>query len=89
MLEKRGIPHFFDPPHSTRQFFYQLMGELYTLISCYEWMEGKLEHSAKFLNQKLEQRRIRSSKNFDIQTYVKEISLSLDQNFKIMKKLLL
>lgn len=89
MLEKKGISHFFDPPHSTRQSFYQLMGELYTLISCYEWVEGKLEHSAKFLNQKLEQRRIRSSKNFDMHAYVKEVSLSLDQNFKIMKKILL
>lgn len=86
MLEKRGIPGFFDPPHATRQLFYRLMGELYTLISCFEWIEGKLEHSAKFLDQKLEQRRVRSAKDFDMQAYIKEVSLSLDQNFKQIKK---
>jgi hypothetical protein len=65
------------------------MGELYALISCYEWVEGKLEHSAKFLDQKLEQRRIRNSKNFDIRSYVNEISSSLDDHFNQLNQELL
>lgn len=81
MLEQRGVSNFFDPPHPTRQIFYQLMGELYTIISCYEWIEGKLVHSAKFLNQKLEQRFIRNSKNFDMRSYVDDVSSSLDIHF--------
>ena len=81
MLEERGIHDFFEPPHNIRQIFYQLMGDLYTLISCYEWVEGKLTHSAKFLIQKLEQRRIRKLKSFDMQSYVDQVSLSLDKLF--------
>lgn len=81
MLEHRGVLNFFESPSHARQIFYQLIGELYTLISCYEWIEGKLEHSAKFLDQKLEQRRIRSSENFDMQSFVAKISTLLDNHF--------
>lgn len=81
LLEQRGITDFFKPPSPIRQLFYKLMGELYTLISCYEWVEGKLEHSAKFLDQKLEQRRIRNTQNFDMKSYVEEISILLDSHF--------
>jgi len=89
LLAERGVFHFFDPPHEIRQLFYQLTGELYTLISCYEWIEGKLEHSAKFLDQKLEQRRIRASEDFDIRSYVEETSLSLDVHYNRLKQELL
>lgn len=81
MLEERGVNGFFEPPHKIRQIFYQLIGDLYTLISCYEWVEGKLTHNAKFLSQKMEQRRIRKSKSFDMQSYVDQVSLSLDGLF--------
>lgn len=79
LLEERGIHDFFKPPHYIRQIFYRLMGDLYTLISCYEWVEGKLTHSAKFLSQKLEQRRIRASNDFDMGAYVEKVALSLDE----------
>ena len=81
MLEQRGVFNFFTPPPQSRLVFYQLIGELYSLISCYEWIEGKLEHSAKFIDQKLEQRRIRSSNNFDMQSYVVNTSDLLNQYF--------
>jgi len=81
MLEQRGVFNFFDSPLPVRELFYQLMGELYSLISCYEWVEGKLEHSAKFINQKLEQRRVRNSNNFDMKAYVEEISTTLEKHF--------
>jgi aminoglycoside phosphotransferase (APT) family kinase protein len=84
LLEQKGVTNFFEPPNSNRQFFYQLMENLYSLISCYEWREGKLIHSAKFLNQKLEQRRVRNSKNFDMESYVTEICQSLDNVFEIL-----
>lgn len=86
MLEERGVYDFFESPHHTRQIFYQVMGDLYTLISCYEWVEGKLNHSAKFLSQKLEQRRIRHSKCFDMHSYVDQVSLSLDEFFDELYK---
>lgn len=89
LLAERGVFHFFDPPAEIRQLFYQLTGELYTLISCYEWIEGKLEHSAKFLDQKLEQRRIRASDDFDIRSYVEETSSSLDVHYNQLKQELL
>lgn len=89
MLEQRGVFNFFDPPSPERQIFYEVMGELYTLISCYEWIEGKLEHSAKFLEQKLEQRRIRTLKTFDIESYISEITTSLDKHFLEINKGLL
>lgn len=82
LLEERGVSNFFTPPTAERQRFYELMGNLYSLISCYEWIEGKLEHSAKFLDQKLEQRRIRNSKNFDMESYVEEIANSLNNQFR-------
>lgn len=84
LLEQKGVIGFFEPPSSNRQFFYQLVENLYSLISCYEWKAGKLKHSAKFLNQKLEQRRVRESKNFNMDFYVQEICQSLDKNFKIL-----
>ena len=65
------------------------MGELYTLISCYEWIEGKLEHSAKFLDQKLEQRRVRTLKTFDMESYIFEITTLLDKHFLEINKDLL
>ncbi len=82
LLEERGVVDFFKPPEAKRQHFYELMGNLYALISCYEWIEGKLEHSAKFLDQKLEQRRIRNSKNFDMESYIEEIANSLNNQFR-------
>lgn len=89
LLAERGVFHFFDPPHERRQLFYQLTGELYTLISCYEWIEGKLEHNAKFLDQKLEQRRISASEDFDIRSYAEETSSSLDVHYHQLKQELL
>lgn len=88
LLEKRGIHNFFKPPHYIRQIFYRLMGDLYTLISCYEWVGGKLTHSAKFLSQKLEQRHIRASNNFDMQAYVEKVALSLDDLLNDINKVL-
>ena len=89
MLEEKGIFNFFDPPSPARQIFYEAMGELYTLISCYEWIEGKLEHSAKFLDQKLEQRRVRTLKTFDMESYIFEITTLLDKHFLEINKDLL
>lgn len=72
LMLKRGFPNFFRSPPLERQLFYELVGHLYSLISCYEWIEGKLEHSAKFLAQKLEQRAAKKTKNFEIDKFSNE-----------------
>lgn len=81
MCEK-GIEDFFKPPPAARQCFYDVMGYFYTLIACYEWHKGKFEHSAKFLNQKLEQRRVKKQVCFDMVAYVHTIEEGLDQTIK-------
>ncbi|MGB7127968.1 MAG: phosphotransferase [Candidatus Rhabdochlamydia sp.] len=78
-LENLGVSNFFDPPPVQRQLFYQLLGDIYTLVACREWKEGKLEHTAKFLNQKLEQRKIRNDPNFDIESFLLTVSQNIDQ----------
>lgn len=78
LLEERGVFGFFAPPPPQRALFYQLMGKLYTLVACYEWREGKLEHTAKFLDQKLEQRKVRSNPNFDMREYLNDQVKELD-----------
>jgi aminoglycoside phosphotransferase (APT) family kinase protein len=80
LLKQKGVTDFFNPPPSNRQKFYQIMSEVYTLISCYEWIEGKLEHSAKFLDQKKMQRKIRATQNFDMQSFITNISDTLNQH---------
>ncbi len=64
-LSEFGVDNFFDQPPLKRQLFYRLLGNVYTLVAFREWKEGKLEHTAKFLSQKLEQRKIRSDSSFE------------------------
>lgn len=78
-LEAYGIKDFFSATNSHRQLFYRLIGNVYTLVAFREWREGKLEHTAKFLSQKLEQRKIRNDPDFDCEKFLKEIELDLDQ----------
>lgn len=68
---------FFTSPSNQRQLFYRLIGNVYTLVAFREWREGKLEHTAKFLSQKLEQRKIRNDPDFDYDAFLKEIDLDL------------
>jgi len=86
LLEERGIDNFFASPPENRQLFYRMIGDIYTLISCYEWVEGKLEHTAKFLDQKLEQRKVRSDKNFDMEAFVEGKVKDLDECILKFKK---
>ncbi|MDN3505175.1 MAG: aminoglycoside phosphotransferase family protein [Rhabdochlamydiaceae bacterium] len=79
LMKQRGLEHYFQPPPKNRQLYYQLIGHLYTLISCYEWIDGKLEHSAKFLDQKLEQRMVKSSPDIDMSSFVRSKAHALDQ----------
>ena len=72
LMTERGFPHFFRPPIEQRELFYNLIGSIYALISCYEWVKGKLDHSAKFLTQKLEQRQVKGIKNFNIEKFSSE-----------------
>lgn len=78
-LEQFGCKNFFQPPPPSRQLFYRLLGNVYSLVAFREWREGKLEHTAKFLVQKLEQRKIRNSKEFDVAQFVSEVALDLDE----------
>lgn len=78
VLEKHGIYNFFASPPASRQKFYRLLGNVYTLVAFREWKEGKLEHTAKFLNQKLEQRRIRATPDFDFDSYIQTIMADID-----------
>lgn len=86
ILESKGHYHLFDPSSNNRRIFYAMMGDLYNLISCYEWIEGKLIHSAKFLSQKLEQRRVKNSRNIDMSSYSKEAYASFKRNFNQIYK---
>lgn len=86
LLEERGVFRFFDPPTTERQLFYQLIGRVYALISCYEWVSGKLEHSAKFLDQKLEQRMVRADTNFDMQAYVEKVSADIEITLQLIER---
>lgn len=78
-LEHHGIYHFFDSPPYPRELFYRLIGNVYTLVAFREWSEGKLEHTAKFLNQKLEQRKIRNNPDIDLDEFIKSVTLDLDK----------
>jgi hypothetical protein len=78
-LEGLGIKDFFAAPNSQRQLFYRLIGNVYTLVAFREWREGKLEHTAKFLSQKLEQRKIRNNPDFDCEAFLKEVVEDLNQ----------
>lgn len=78
-LSKHDIHNFFSKPPSPRQQFYRLLGDVYTLVAFREWKTGKLEHTAKFLSQKLEQRRIRSNPDFDYDAYIETITADLNQ----------
>ncbi len=69
LMSIRGFPHFFRDPPEQRQIFYDLIGHLYSLVSCYEWIEGKVDHSAKFLDQKLEQRMVKNAEQFDVKAF--------------------
>lgn len=77
-LEKEGVNNFFAPPRYERQLFYRLIGNVYTLVAFREWKEGKLEHTAKFLSQKLEQRKIRNDPNFDMDEFIRSVMIDLD-----------
>ena len=78
LLEERGVYNFFKDPPLERQIFYRLIGDIYSFIACYEWLEGKLEHTAKFLDQKLEQRKVRGTPNFDMTAYLEKKDNDLD-----------
>lgn len=78
-LEMHGIVDFFAKPNTYRQLFYRLIGDVYTLVAFREWREGKLEHTAKFLHQKLEQRKIRNDPDFDCEKFLKEVELDLQE----------
>ncbi len=78
LLRERGVHDFFELPSNNRELFYRLVGNIYALISCYEWIEGKLEHTAKFLDQKLEQRMVKNDENFDMDAYIEEKIKDLD-----------
>lgn len=79
LMAERGVPNFFRPPPPTRQLFYDLVGHLYALISCYEWIEGRLDHSAKFLAQKLEQRMVKKEKHFNMERFVNDKTEMVEQ----------
>lgn len=86
-LESLGISNFFNPPTKERSLFYKLLGEVYTLVAFREWREGKLEHTAKFLNQKLEQRKIRNSLDFDIDKFINDLKTDLKESISAWQKL--
>ncbi len=79
LLKERGMESFFDAPPANRQLFYKIIGDMYALISCYEWIEGKLEHTAKFLDQKLEQRMVKAAAQFDMEQYLEAKVSNLDE----------
>jgi guanylate kinase len=87
LMSERGFPHFFRPPPPKRELFYDLIGHLYALISCYEWIEGKLDHSAKFLAQKLEQRMAKKTENFNMDKFAEEKAKIIDQTLKTIESL--
>lgn len=78
LLARQGLPHFFDPPPPSRELFYRLIGNVYSLVAFREWEEGKLEHTAKFLSQKLEQRKIRNHAQFDFDRFLLDLCRDLD-----------
>lgn len=78
-LESLHVTAFFRKPKPERELFYQLLGNVYTLVAFREWREGKLEHTAKFLSQKLEQRKIRNNPNFDWEQFITDVQLDLNQ----------
>lgn len=78
-LETLGVHNFFASPSSQRQLFYRLIGNVYTLVAFREWHDGKLEHTAKFLSQKLEQRKIRNNPNFDCDSFLEDVMSDLNQ----------
>ena len=53
LLSNKGLPNFFNSPTQARKLFYQLIGNVYSLVAFREWGEGKLEHTAKFLAKSL------------------------------------
>ncbi len=77
-LEALGLKDFFQKPNIHRNLFYRFIGNIYTLVAFREWREGKLEHTAKFLSQKLEQRRIRNSTDFNYGAFLQETMQDLD-----------
>lgn len=77
-LEKNGVYDFFNKLSIQRQTYYRLIGHVYTLIAYREWKVGKLEHTAKFLSQKLEQRKIRNDPDFDLDSFIKSVMQDLD-----------
>lgn|GEM_PF-2444527 len=81
-LQQRGIYGFFSEPPPERQLFYHLMGEIYSLVAFEEWQEGRLEHTAKFLTQKLEQRKIRAIRDFDMTAFLTQLLSDLDQDLQ-------
>lgn len=85
-LKALGVDNFFAKPNNTRQLFYRLIGDVYSLVAFREWREGKLEHTAKFLSQKLEQRKIRNNDSFDSEAFLNEVSQDLTKCISIFMK---
>lgn len=81
-LAERGLKNFFSVPPKGRQLFYRLIGNVYSLVAFREWREGKLEHTAKFLNQKLEQRKIRRDSQFDWESFILDLTQDLNHCIK-------
>lgn len=78
-LQKQSVSDLFAPIPKSRETFYRFIGHVYTLVAFREWQEGKLEHTAKFLNQKLQQRKIRNSIDFDFENFLIETTQELDK----------
>ena len=76
-LEKRGVSHFFAPISPERKWMYDLISSAYSLVSYREWFQGKLLHTARLLDQKLYQRKIRNGKDIKEEEVLQEIANKL------------
>ena len=82
ILKQKGCSDFFNPTSSHRAHLYKLLGSTFSLVAYREWFTGKLSHTAKFMDQKFLQRRVREG-NFasplELSSYINQ---ELDELFK-------
>ncbi len=76
-LHQNGIHDCFLPLSNQRTKAYELIGGAYSLVAHPEWFHGKLLHTARFLKQKLYQRKIRANPSISLSDVEKEIQSNL------------
>jgi hypothetical protein len=78
-LEKNHIFNFFNSVSPHRKKIYKLICAVYSLVAYREWFEGKLLHTARLLDQKLYQRKIRSQKSITPKDVLEDVVKTLDR----------